>query len=197
MLTVRPSYRRGPVFLGLLGRFDEHARRHGYTRLLISGLVERIAIYEKLGFRALGPAVACGRAAFVPMSLDLRRLPASLRRMIAWWEARLAGESGVAGRQPAPSSPGRSGYRRGSGKRGAGRRSRIEATVSSPGSRTHVAGLADGRGGPRVALFFGSGTLANDVVAATLASDRTAGAGLILVNGEFGRGSRVRPCGSA
>ena len=41
-------------------------------------------------------------------------------------------------------------------------------------------------GDSRVALFCGSGTLANDVVAATLASDRTAGAGLILVNGEFG-----------
>jgi aspartate aminotransferase-like enzyme len=37
-----------------------------------------------------------------------------------------------------------------------------------------------------VALFCGSGTLANDVVAATLAADRTIGAGLILVNGEFG-----------
>jgi aspartate aminotransferase-like enzyme len=37
-----------------------------------------------------------------------------------------------------------------------------------------------------VALFVGSGTLANDVVAAALAADRGSGTGLILVNGEFG-----------
>ena len=41
-------------------------------------------------------------------------------------------------------------------------------------------------GGRDVALFCGSGTLANDVVAATLSVDRTAGHGLILANGEFG-----------
>jgi aspartate aminotransferase-like enzyme len=41
-------------------------------------------------------------------------------------------------------------------------------------------------GAPEVALFCGSGTLANDVIAATLASEKGARDGLILVNGEFG-----------
>jgi aspartate aminotransferase-like enzyme len=50
--------------------------------------------------------------------------------------------------------------------------------------RDRLARLAGGAS--RVAIFCGSGTLANDVVAATLAADRTIGAGLILVNGEFG-----------
>jgi aspartate aminotransferase-like enzyme len=50
--------------------------------------------------------------------------------------------------------------------------------------RGRLARLAEGA--PGVALFCGSGTLANDVVAATLAADRGSGAGLILVNGEFG-----------
>ena len=49
-------------------------------------------------------------------------------------------------------------------------------------------------GGSDVALLCGSGTLANDVIAATLASDRSAGTGLILVNGEFGAaGASGRP----
>jgi aspartate aminotransferase-like enzyme len=52
------------------------------------------------------------------------------------------------------------------------------------GVRGRLAGLVEGS--PRVALFVGSGTLANDVVAATLAADRGSGTGLILVNGEFG-----------
>jgi aspartate aminotransferase-like enzyme len=42
-------------------------------------------------------------------------------------------------------------------------------------------------GGRDVALFLGSGTLANDVVAVTLAASRSSTRGLILENGEFGR----------
>ncbi len=59
---------------------------------------------------------------------------------------------------------------------------------SNPAAR--MAGRTDnGRGGvsPQVALFNGSGTLANDIVGATLAADRSIRRGLILVNGEFGR----------
>ena len=41
-------------------------------------------------------------------------------------------------------------------------------------------------GGRDVALFLGSGTLANEVVAATLAATATSGSGLILDNGAFG-----------
>jgi aspartate aminotransferase-like enzyme/GNAT superfamily N-acetyltransferase len=187
LLAVRPGYRRGPVFPGLLWALYEHARRHGHTRLLISGFVDRVPIYEKLGFRALGPAVACGRAAFVPMSLDLERPPAGLRRMIAWWQSRLAGESGDAGAEACSLLPGpvQISWRI--------RHAWNEPAVSHR-SDGFIARFENARGrlarmvggGSRVALFCGSGTLANDVVAATLASDHTAGAGLILVNGEFG-----------
>src|SRR5262249_7883439 len=75
LLAGRPGHRRGRFFSGLLWALREHARRLGHTRLLISGLEERVSLYAKLGFRALGPAVACGRAAFVPMTLDFDRPP--------------------------------------------------------------------------------------------------------------------------
>ncbi len=187
LLAVRPSHRRGPVFLGLLWAVHEHARRQGYSRLLISGVVERLAIYEKLGFRALGPAVPGGRAAFVPMGLDLERPPRGLRRMVAWWEARL----GEGGRNPLAATrsllPGpvevsakvrRAWAQPPVSHREAGFIARFEAT------RDRLARLVGGDS--RVALFCGTGTLANDVVAASLASDRGAGSGLILANGEFG-----------
>lgn len=48
------------------------------------------------------------------------------------------------------------------------------------------AGLSDLVGGKPVGLFVGSGTLGNDAVAATLASDPARDRGLMLVNGEFG-----------
>jgi aspartate aminotransferase-like enzyme len=47
--------------------------------------------------------------------------------------------------------------------------------------------LADMTGVRDVALFNGSGTLGNEVVAATLAVDRRPGRGVLLVNGEFGQ----------
>ena len=46
--------------------------------------------------------------------------------------------------------------------------------------------LQDMTGQP-AAIFVGSGTLANEVVGATLAADRSLKRGLMLVNGEFGR----------
>ena len=47
--------------------------------------------------------------------------------------------------------------------------------------------LTEMTGGTKsVALFVGSGTLANDAVAATLAADPHRGNGLVLVTGEFG-----------
>jgi aspartate aminotransferase-like enzyme len=46
--------------------------------------------------------------------------------------------------------------------------------------------LSDLVGGKKVAVQVGSGTLANDMVAATLAADPRCGNGLVLVNGEFG-----------
>jgi aspartate aminotransferase-like enzyme len=47
--------------------------------------------------------------------------------------------------------------------------------------------LSELAGGVDVALLVGSGTLANDVVAATLAADRNARPGIVLANGEFGQ----------
>jgi aspartate aminotransferase-like enzyme len=49
------------------------------------------------------------------------------------------------------------------------------------------AGLAALASASPPALFCGSGTLANEVVALTLAADRRRRRGLVLVNGEFGR----------
>jgi aspartate aminotransferase-like enzyme/GNAT superfamily N-acetyltransferase len=187
LLAVRPAYRRGPVFSGLLWALREHARRLGHTRLLISGLEARVPLYEKLGFRALGPAVACGRAAFVPMTLELDRPPESLRRTIRLWEGHLGRGAAQDGHDPISLLPGP--VRISEGVRAAWaeppQSHRSEAFIEQyEGIRDRLSGLAEGS--PRVALFVGSGTLANDVVAATLAADRGCGTGLILVNGEFG-----------
>jgi hypothetical protein len=45
----------------------------GYSHLLISAISTRQAMYQKMGFHALGPAVPEGKASFVPMLMTLLR----------------------------------------------------------------------------------------------------------------------------
>ena len=140
LLAVRPGHRRGPVFSGLLWALREYARRHGHACLLISGLEERVPLYAKLGFRALGPAVACGRAAFVPMTLDFDRPTESLQRSIALWSAHFG--RGMPADSPirSPSCPVRPGSPRGCGRPGASPRSRTDPTRSSRGTSVSATG---------------------------------------------------------
>jgi aspartate aminotransferase-like enzyme len=184
LLAVRPGVRYGAVLPGLLWQVHEHARRHGHSHLLISGVGPRVRLYQRLGFRGLGPAVAGGAAEFVPMVLDLASPPASLGRDVRRWRARRARLRRPAGRISLLPGP-----------------VQVSATVTAAFRARPVshrdpefvatyertrARLGELVGGRAVGLFAGGGTLANDVVAATLAADPRAGRGLILANGEFG-----------
>lgn len=80
LLAVERGYRHTAVFAGLLAKVLEEVRNAGAATLLISGVEERAGMYEKLGFRALGPAVAQGAARFVPMALSLDALPERIER---------------------------------------------------------------------------------------------------------------------
>ena len=83
LLAVAPQERNRAVFPKLICAVYRHACAHGHSHLLISGLQERLGLYRRLGFRALGPAVPCGRASFVPMSLAVDAAPACALRMVA------------------------------------------------------------------------------------------------------------------
>ncbi len=82
LLAIDPEERQRMVFAGLLWQVQEYAREIGYTHLLISGYVKRIAIYERLGFRALGPPVPSGDVLYVPMVVALSEMPARIRQEI-------------------------------------------------------------------------------------------------------------------
>jgi aspartate aminotransferase-like enzyme len=183
LLAVESTERHGMVFTGTCYLLLRHAREHGHTHLFISGVGDRIELYEHLGFEPLGPAVGHGNARFVPMAVALPRLEAKLRRTIDRVENRVARDQPR--REPVNFLPG-------------------PVTVA-PAVRAAFAGppvyhrggefldlfarvrSALGRlvGGRDVAALVGSGTLANEVVAATLAAAPGAGNGLLLVNGEF------------
>lgn len=97
LLAVEPVQRGGPVMIGLLWMALEYAQRQ-YDEVYISGVVERVPMYERLGFRPLGPAVADGTAAFVPMrvSFPLDEQVAKLARM---WLSRVERLTGAAGKR--------------------------------------------------------------------------------------------------
>jgi aspartate aminotransferase-like enzyme len=212
LLAVDSDERHGLVFAGLIWTLYEYARAR-YTHLLISGVQNRVTLYEKFGFRPLGPAVQSGHAEFVPMVMDLSELPPEIRRDMMRWKARLGiaprgGPEADAARHdrvPATESPANTAsdtLRRpeplfcllpGPVQIAASVREVLSLPPVSHRGAAFVEWFESTRrtlselvGGLEVGMMCGSGTLANDAIAATLAADRSIGRGLILVNGEFG-----------
>jgi aspartate aminotransferase-like enzyme/GNAT superfamily N-acetyltransferase len=183
LLAVEPRHRNGVVFSGLCVAVLRHAQRHGYSHMLISGVADRLRLYERMGFESLGPAVQQGGARFVPMVARVDGMPSQILDEAE----RLERKGGSAGVPALSLTPGHSQLA-----------PEVLAELARPGIDHRSAefaalhaqlrgALADLVGGAPPALYCGSGTLANDVVAATLAADRRMQRGLVLVNGEFGR----------
>jgi aspartate aminotransferase-like enzyme len=192
LLAILPDYRQSLLLPGLLLQVHDYATRHGFSDLLISAIATRISMYEKIGFRALGPAVPCGAAQFIPMHLSLDAPPSEFQRLERLYASRFSGDS-------------RGGFHSQSQSRAA--MSLLPGPVEiapevtlafqmppvSHRSNSFVADYEETRsrlsvlmGGMHTALLGGSGTLANDAVAANLRAAFADAPGLVLSNGEFG-----------
>jgi aspartate aminotransferase-like enzyme/N-acyl-L-homoserine lactone synthetase len=186
LLAIEKEYRSTLVFAGLIWIVYEYARSGGYTHIVGSGVVDRLSIYQRLGMRPLGPPVPDGNAAFVPLAASLEELLRVNEHNVMRWQHRLArttrrppqrtvcllpGPVSLSDHVRDAMSAAPESHR---GREFVDRfeyvRRRLEALVNT----THVA------------ILCGSGTLANDALAATLAADRQTREGLVLVNGEFG-----------
>jgi aspartate aminotransferase-like enzyme/predicted N-acetyltransferase YhbS len=177
LLAIPPEERNGRVFAGLLYAVLEYASGAEYTHVAISGVGKHLGLYERIGFRAIGPAVERGQAEFTPMVLRLSDLPGvTVDRFRKW----------AVGIRPICLLPGPV-------QVSAGVQKAFALPAISHRSHRFVEEFEDIRaqlrelaGGLRAGLFPGSGTLANDVAGAAIAADRTRHTGLILANGEFG-----------
>jgi aspartate aminotransferase-like enzyme/N-acyl-L-homoserine lactone synthetase len=186
LLALEPDTRNSTVFFGLMWSLYEHARSEGYTHLYISGLQERELLYKRLGFEVIGAPAPSGKTSFIPMVLTIGQLPERAQRVKHLWESHmqrvmpsrstpvclLPGPVTIA---PAISQAFHQPpiYHRGP-----------EFIALFQKVRRTLGGLVGGRD---VALFNGSGTLANEAVAAALAAGPQPGGGILLVNGEFGQ----------
>jgi aspartate aminotransferase-like enzyme/predicted N-acetyltransferase YhbS len=173
LLAVAPSHRRQTVFAQLVGTLAQHVRDQGCDLAIISGTVRELRLYRHLGFRPFGPLVGSEGARYQPMALTLQdyathgahleatggRAATNLMPGPVAMNAAVA----VAFAQPPVShrSPEFSGLIE-----------RVRVRLR------RLCRAAD------VVLMPGSGTLANDAIAAQLAAQGRSG--LVLSNGEFG-----------
>jgi aspartate aminotransferase-like enzyme len=171
LLAITPERRRGPVFRGLMRLVVEHGRSLGFNFAVISGTVRQLKLYRHLGFTPFGPLVGPPEARFQPMSVSLEAIQERGRAFVP--------EPPRVRLLPGPVSL----------------HPDVLAAFAAPpvshrgaefsGTLRHVkTRLREMTGAERVALLFGSGTLANDAIAARLSVE--AGTGLVLSNGEFG-----------
>ena len=70
LLAVHADYRYSHVAWGLILEVADYLGREEIDCVVISGIIEKKRMYERLGFRTLGPSVSRGRATFVPMVVN-------------------------------------------------------------------------------------------------------------------------------
>jgi aspartate aminotransferase-like enzyme len=169
LLAVRSEHRKGTVFRGLMRLVIQHCLRLGFDMAVISGTVRQLKLYGHMGFKPFGPRVGTPEAEYQPMYLTLEDVrerwrafkPETVRLLPGPLNVHPVVERALA----APAISHRSG----------------EFAAMLREVKASLRGLA---GTERVSLLFGSGTLANDAVAAQISLE--GGAGLVLANGEFG-----------
>ena len=183
LLAVEPEHRTGVVFRGLVTELMAYCLRAGFDTVVISGTTRQLKLYRHLGFVPFGPLVGAGEALYQPMYLTREAFEP---RAVSFLRPEAASALVAAPRWqpiesflPGPVTLHDDVWR---------------AFTEKPVSHRHPAFAADLgaaknalarlTGAPRVEILVGSGSLANDVVAAQLSLLETPG--LVLSNGEFG-----------
>ncbi|PAV28838.1 aminotransferase [Virgibacillus profundi] len=177
LLSIKPAHRGGRIFYGLCEKLVSYCLEKGYNMALISGTTRQTKLYKHIGFQAFGPLVGTEEAPYQPMYLTKKNFESASRlfeRLIqreekAFYHNFLPGpveqsESvKKAWQEPAISH----------------RSNRFQEIVEDVQQR-----LCQLTRAKYVEIAVGTGTLANDMIAAHLST--TNERGLILSNGEFG-----------
>ncbi|HUL51116.1 MAG TPA: aminotransferase class V-fold PLP-dependent enzyme [Candidatus Nitrosotalea sp.] len=178
LLSVAPTHRNGLVFQGLLKLLLDYGRSQHYNLAIISGTVRQQKLYKHLGFVPFGPLVGAKEAQFQPMYLTLEEFEEVATPLL--------NVPSVAERAINPISflPGPVSIRHEV-------RAALDGLPVSHRSEGFKEDFARARlllcqlvQAQRVQILLGSGTLANDLIAAQLSL--LGEPGVVLSNGEFG-----------
>jgi aspartate aminotransferase-like enzyme len=178
LLAVEKKFRGAQVLQGILALLWQHGVEKGYDLAIISGTTRQFKLYQHLGFVPFGPLVGSGEAQFQPMYVTLETFEVTAREFLRSSPSRAFHPSAV------NFLPGPVAVRR------EVRRAFEQAPESHRGAnffrdfRETQAALRELTQAEHAQLLMGSGTLANDLIAAQLSLQ--AGPGLVLSNGEFG-----------
>lgn len=178
LLAVRREHRHRVLMRDLVAFTARRCIEAGHDLAVISGTTRQLALYRHLGFEPFGPLVGAPGAQFQPMLLSLEALNASAGEVLG------VNAGAQAGQAPARFTPGPVAVSP------SARAAMAEPAIAHRASEfvERVARirrtLCELTGAGDAALLVGTGTLANDAVAAALRA--RPGRGLVLANGEFG-----------
>jgi len=182
LLSIEKEVRNLRIIQGLMVLLAKLADEKGYDIALISANVKRLRLYRQIGFKEFGPEVGADEARYQPMyltlksSLEFRKKSKILSRLP--YNFTLQHDLSV-NLLPGPVSVEDS-VKRAMHKPPVSHRSE-EFKRDFQFVKSQLCGLT---GAGNVEILMGSGSLANDAIAAQLSQEK--GSGLILSNGEFG-----------
>ena len=170
LLSVKKKYRNGRVFFGLAQLLAQYCLTHQYDTGIISGTIHQLKLYKQIGFTPFANLVGTEEAQYQPMYMTRDSFLAS-----------------AAGRFAKPTISFLPGPVQ--------NQSELNEAISRPTvSHRHPSflkrfskakkALSELTRSKYTQILLGTGTLANDVIAAQLKI--LDGKGLILINGEFG-----------
>ncbi|XCN72893.1 MAG: aminotransferase class V-fold PLP-dependent enzyme [Candidatus Electrothrix aestuarii] len=180
LLAVRKENRNTAIFAGIMKKAFYMALQGGYDIAVISGTTRQERLYRHLGFQPFGPLVGPGDALYQPMYIDLASALRLKQKSQVLHSSRGAeGEQVLFNYLPGPVAVANAVLEVNSGRPISHRNTSFVERVTAFRKM-----LSNKLNTDQVQIMAGSGTLANDVVAAHLAL--LSGKGLVLVNGEFG-----------
>jgi aspartate aminotransferase-like enzyme/GNAT superfamily N-acetyltransferase len=182
LLAVEPEFRKTIVFTQLFEHVVRYCLTEGYDLAIISGTTRQAKLYRHLGFMPFGPQVGTDQASYQPMYLTVEAFGQTLERspvLRSSFTESSPPEHQVFNFLPGPVTPVPE------------VRAVFAGTAVSHRGQMFLTRMAEVRsalcrltGASDVQVLLGSGSLANEVVAAQLSLMETTG--LVLSNGEFG-----------
>ncbi len=182
LLAVEPEFRKTVVFAQLFEHAVRFCLAEGYDVALISGTTRQAKLYRHIGFVPFGPLVGTDQAAYQPMLLTLEAFGQTVERspvLRSSFTESSPPDDQIFNFLPGPVTPAPE------------IRAAFEGTAVSHRGQLFLTRMAEVRqalcrltGAPDVQVVLGSGSLANEIVAAQLSLLETTG--LVISNGEFG-----------
>ncbi|KGP74273.1 aminotransferase class V-fold PLP-dependent enzyme [Pontibacillus yanchengensis] len=179
LLSVEKGYRSTRVFYHLCEQLVEFCLEKNYTMALISGTLRQMKLYKRIGFQPFGPRVGSEEAPYQPMYLTKENFEQSSkafgRLMYPRSKSSKKEKSFLPGPVPMDDSVQEAFTRPAISHRSEAFSSKLQGLQERLCQFTHAHSAQ---------VMVGTGTLANDIVAAQLTQMQ--GYGVILANGEFG-----------